>query len=94
MPPRVDGAHGAVPDVHRGQVLGAGHMQIAQAALGAGQGLVRVRDRRRSDQLLDPGQEAGLQQPGCLGAQGGHPAGGHVRASKAASTEAARRTGR
>jgi len=72
----VDGLHRALAYMHRRQVLGAGHVQIAQGALGTGAGLVRVRHRSRSDQLPHPGQKAGLQQAGGPAAQRGHPATG------------------
>jgi hypothetical protein len=76
-PTGVDRFCGAVPDVHRGQVCGAGHVQVGQRAGGAGGGLIGVRDRRGGDQRPHVRQEPVGQQPGGLGAQPGDPPVGH-----------------
>ena len=73
----VDGVLAAVPDVHRGQEPGAGHVQVGQRACGAGGGLIGVGDRRGGDQGPHMRQEPGLEQSGGLGTQPGDPPGGH-----------------
>ncbi len=78
-PPASMASFGAVADVHRGQVLGAGDVQVAQGTGRSRAGLVRVSGRGGGDQLPYPRQEAGLQQTGCLPAQSGDPATGHRR---------------
>ena len=77
MPAGVDGVLAAVPDVHRGQEPGAGHVQVGQRACGAGGGLIGVGDRRGSDQCPHMRQEPGLEQSGGLGTEPGDPPGRH-----------------
>ncbi len=49
-------------------------MQVTQSSVGAGGGLVRVRDRRRGDQGAYVRQEPGLEQPGRPAPQRSDPA--------------------
>lgn len=79
---RVDRGSGGVTDVHRGQVLGARHMQIHVASGSAGDRHVRVRHRRGGDQLPHPGQERLLQQPRRPSPHRGDEPRGHLRAEQ------------
>ena len=67
----------AVADVHRGQEPGAGHVQVAQRAFGAGGRLIGVGDRRGGNQRPHMRQEPGLEQAGGLSTEPGDPPGRH-----------------
>ena len=84
----LDGVAAAVPDVHRGQEPGAGHVQVGQRACGAGGGLISVGDRRGSDQCPHMRQEPGLEQSGGLGTEPGDPPGRHREPEQCVDTAA------
>src|SRR4249919_2107861 len=79
----VDGVLAAVPDVHRGQEPGAGHVQVGQRACGAAAINARTCGRNR----VSSSRAAWARSPAT------HP-GDTANPSSALSTRRARRTGR
>lgn len=62
--------------MHRGEELGAGHVQVTQLAGGPARGLIDVQQPGRVQQGAHAGHEPLLDQPGGAGSLGHQPAGG------------------
>ena len=77
-PASVDVLGAPAPDVHHGQVLGAGDVDIGQGPGGAAGGLVGMEHRRGAQQLAQPGQERLLQFPRRPAPDSGQEPGGHL----------------